>query len=324
MNSMINKKHEKLKFGFLSIYSYLFIKVNYREMSSSIKDKKQLSLPQHFFAGGVAGVVEAMTCHPLDTIKVNMQLKRGQRINPFKASAMIIKNDGFLGFYRGLGAVVIGISPKMAIRFSSFEASKSKLHPYINNETARNFTAGLIAGTIETILIVNPMEVVKIRLQSDKSLSNVFQASGRIFSEEGIRGFYRGLVLTISRQAINQAVNFSIYHRIKGFLSGNDKQKELASYKHFLIGAFSGSIGPISNAPIDTLKTRIQASRDPGISIFGLAKQIYINEGFLAFFKGITPRLLRIAPGQAVTFMVYEKVSAWITNKQSVSYNKAL
>lgn len=36
------------------------------------------------------------------------------------------------------------------------------------------------------------------------------------------------------------------------------------------------------------------------------------KEGPKAFYKGLTPRLLRVAPGQAVTFMVYEKVKAWL------------
>ena len=33
------------------------------------------------------------------------------------------------------------------------------------------------------------------------------------------------------------------------------------------------------------------------------------EEGVLALWKGITPRLLRIMPGQAITFMTYEFVS---------------
>jgi solute carrier family 25 citrate transporter 1 len=33
------------------------------------------------------------------------------------------------------------------------------------------------------------------------------------------------------------------------------------------------------------------------------------EEGPLALWKGITPRLLRIMPGQAITFMTYEAVS---------------
>lgn len=33
---------------------------------------------------------------------------------------------------------------------------------------------------------------------------------------------------------------------------------------------------------------------------------MFKQEGFHAFYKGITPRIMRVAPGQAVTFTVYE------------------
>ena len=36
------------------------------------------------------------------------------------------------------------------------------------------------------------------------------------------------------------------------------------------------------------------------------------QEGTRAFYKGITPRVLRVAPGQAIVFAVYERVRAWI------------
>ncbi len=36
------------------------------------------------------------------------------------------------------------------------------------------------------------------------------------------------------------------------------------------------------------------------------------DEGVMALYKGITPRLLRIVPGQAITFMTYEFCSAQI------------
>lgn len=32
------------------------------------------------------------------------------------------------------------------------------------------------------------------------------------------------------------------------------------------------------------------------------------QEGIHAFYKGITPRVMRVAPGQAVTFTVYEYI----------------
>lgn len=45
-----------------------------------------------------------------------------------------------------------------------------------------------------------------------------------------------------------------------------------------------------------------------------MTTEIVRKEGFLAFYKGLTPRLLRVAPGQAVTFMVYEKVKGLLDN----------
>ncbi|RUP48485.1 mitochondrial carrier protein-domain-containing protein [Jimgerdemannia flammicorona] len=72
---------------------------------------------------------------------------------------------------------------------------------------------------------------------------------------------------------------------------------------------------PLSNAPIDTIKTRIQrsSSTEPGWRRFmEVITEIVRKEGWPAFYKGLTPRLLRVAPGQAVTFMVYEKVKGWI------------
>ncbi|KAJ2452305.1 Mitochondrial succinate-fumarate transporter, partial [Coemansia sp. RSA 2337] len=43
-----------------------------------------------------------------------------------------------------------------------------------------------------------------------------------------------------------------------------------------------------------------------------VTRDIAQKEGYKAFYRGLTPRILRVAPGQAITFMVYEKVKAWI------------
>lgn len=62
-----------------------------------------------------------------------MQLSRrarapGAKKRGFVATgAEIVKRETPLGLYKGLGAVVTGIVPKMAIRFTSFEAYKQLL-----------------------------------------------------------------------------------------------------------------------------------------------------------------------------------------------------
>lgn len=70
---------------------------------------------------------------PIDTIKVRMQLSRRARAPGapkrgfITTGAEIMKRETPLGLYKGLGAVITGIVPKMAIRFTSFEAYKKWL-----------------------------------------------------------------------------------------------------------------------------------------------------------------------------------------------------
>jgi solute carrier family 25 citrate transporter 1 len=79
-------------------------------------------------------------------------------------------------------------------------------------------------------------------------------------------------------------------------------------------------MGPLSNAPIDTIKTRLQKTPAlPGETalsrIMTIARDMFRQEGVHAFYKGITPRIMRVAPGQAVTFTVYEFLKEKLENR---------
>ncbi|KAJ1908300.1 Mitochondrial succinate-fumarate transporter [Coemansia sp. S100] len=294
-------------------------------------------LSTHLLAGGAAGLAEAMCCHPLDTIKVRMQLKNSRRA-VIDASApksflgvgqRIVQREGVRALYKGLGAVVSGIVPKMAIRFSSFEYYKTLL---ANKETgvvptSGVFLAGLGAGITEAVAVVTPMDVVKIRLQAQRHSTvdpmdvpkyrNALHAAFTIVKEEGPMTLYKGVALTALRQATNQAVNFTFYQEFKRIARQIQGLDELPSYQHLILGGVSGAMGPLSNAPIDTIKTRIQkattvAGESGWTRFVTVTRDIAQKEGYKAFYRGLTPRILRVAPGQAITFMVYEKVKAWI------------
>lgn len=46
------------------------------------------------------------------------------------------------------------------------------------------------------------------------------------------------------------------------------------------------------------------------------------QEGFRSFYKGITPRVLRVAPGQAIVFAVYERVRKAMETLQGSSEDR--
>ena len=104
------------------------------------------------------------------------------------------------------------------------------------------------------------------------------QAVYTIIREEGVGALYRGVTLTALRQAMNQGEccvscpegswfldltdwkrhEFTAYQELKRFAKylqpGLD---ELPSYHHMMIEIVSGAMDPFSNAPIDTIKTRM-------------------------------------------------------------------
>ncbi|RXK41806.1 solute carrier family 25 (mitochondrial citrate transporter), member 1 [Tremella mesenterica] len=307
--------------------------------------KEKIPLSTHLIAGGVAGLAEALVCHPLDTIKVRMQLSRSRKakgLKPlgfFATGRQIAARETPLGLYKGLGAVISGIVPKMAIRFASFEFYKGWLSdPDGRISPGSTFLSGLGAGATEAVAVVTPMEVVKIRLQAQQhSLAdpldipryrNAAHAVFTIVREEGIATLYRGVALTALRQATNQGVNFTAYQQFKKwaltYQPTYSEQGNLPSWQTMIIGLISGAMGPFSNAPIDTIKTRIQkASKVPGETSLSrfmtVTSDLFKNEGFSAFYKGITPRVLRVAPGQAIVFTVYERVKRIIDSAKSSS-----
>jgi solute carrier family 25 citrate transporter 1 len=131
----------------------------------------------------------------------------------------------------------------MATRFASFEAYKGWLADKKTGQTSvgnifigtfldfylmmhiseyliQMRVAGLGAGTTEAVVVVTPMEVVKIRLQAQQhSLAdpletpryrNAGHAVYTIVREEGISALYRGVSLTAIRQATNQGVTLAM------------------------------------------------------------------------------------------------------------------
>ncbi|CAJ1961845.1 unnamed protein product [Cylindrotheca closterium] len=251
-------------------------------------------------------------------------------LGPLGSAKRIVQREGFFALYKGLTAVYAGIVPKMAIRFVTFEKYKEYLadHTSLGRSNQATFLAGLGSGLTEAIMVVTPAEVCKIRMQGQyhslvdpaqrehRKYRNVIQTAILIAREEGIGALYKGLFPTMLRQGCNQAVNFTAYSYFKKKTMELQHTSELASWQSLLIGGFSGGMGPLVNNPLDVVKTRlqkqvVQEGRAPKYT--GLVQACFLiakEESAFALWKGITPRLLRIMPGQAITFMTYEAISS--------------
>jgi len=202
-------------------------------------------------------LTESSRCHPLDVIKTRMQ-NRGAGAStsgPITTGVRMVQKGGVTSLYKGLTAVQMGIVPKMAIRFASFEQFKAVLADEQGKvSTAYTFLAGIMAGTTEALVIVTPAEVCKVRIQSqyhsmmdplalkNAKYRNAPQTALLVIKEEGPQALWKGAGPTVLRQASNQGINFTVYNFMKKTWLSVSGKTELAPWQHLLMGGLSGGV----------------------------------------------------------------------------------
>ncbi|XP_008829046.1 mitochondrial 2-oxodicarboxylate carrier isoform X3 [Nannospalax galili] len=264
--------------------------------------------------------------HPLDVVKTRFQIQR-QAVDPHSYKSLgdsfrvIFRTEGIFGFYKGILPPILAETPKRAVKFSTFEQYK-KLLGHVSVSPALTYTiAGLGSGLTEAI-VVNPFEVVKIGLQVNRNTfteqPSTLAYARQIIKKEGLglRGLNKGLTATLGRHGIFNMVYFGFYYNVKSIIPAN-KDPILEFWRKFGIGFVSGTIGSVINIPFDVAKSRIQGPQPvPGEikyrTCFKTMATIYQEEGFLALYKGLLPKIMRLGPGGAVMLLAYEYTYAWL------------
>uniref|UniRef100_A0AAQ4RKT1 Mitochondrial 2-oxodicarboxylate carrier n=1 Tax=Gasterosteus aculeatus aculeatus TaxID=481459 RepID=A0AAQ4RKT1_GASAC len=257
-------------------------------------------------AGGSAGLVEICLMHPLDVVKTRFQIQRGTSDpNSYKSLGdcfrTIFRNEGISGFYKGILPPIVAETPKRAVKALS--------------------VAGLGAGLTEAV-VVNPFEVVKVSLQANRDSfaeqPSSFAQARRIINSEGfgLRGLNKGLTSTLGRHGVFNMIYFGFYFNVKDAIPSSP-DPTLEFLRKFAIGLVSGTISSCVNIPFDVAKSRIQGPQPvPGEikyrTCFQSMALVYREEGYLALYKGLVPKIMRLGPGGAVMLLVYEYVSGWL------------
>ncbi|XP_049768872.1 mitochondrial 2-oxodicarboxylate carrier isoform X2 [Schistocerca cancellata] len=297
-------------------------------MSDGTKLLKQAAM--QIAAGGSAGFVEVCIMHPLDLVKTRFQLQGTRHAAPSLAGSVqhyhytgildcmrtMYRHEGFFSFWKGVIPPVLVETPKRAVKFFTFEQYKRFFLFGAPAPTPITFSlAGLCAGITEAIL-VNPFEVVKVTLQSNRShlkeTPSTWSVTKEIIRTQGLglRGLNKGVTATIARNGVFNMVYFGFYHSVKGLLPEfHDSVQEFL--RKVGIGFVSGTLASCVNIPFDVAKSRIQGPQpEPGVIKYRttLASMVivYKEEGWRALYKGLLPKVLRLGPGGAIMLVVYD------------------
>jgi solute carrier family 25 citrate transporter 1 len=143
-------------------------------LTAPVSNDKGRSPIKSILAGGIAGGIEISITYPTEYVKTQLQLEEKaispRFTGPMNCVSVTMKEHGLLGLYRGLPSLLIGSIPKSAVRFLGFEQFKKLFLDEQGSISPRNtFLAGLGAGVMEAILVVCPMETIKVKFIHDQS-----------------------------------------------------------------------------------------------------------------------------------------------------------
>lgn len=113
----------------------------------------------------------------------------------------------------------------------------------------------------------------------------------------------------MAKQGSNQAIRFFVMETLKDWYRGGDNSKTVPKPIVGIMGGVAGACSVYGNTPIDVVKTRMQGLEAKKYkNTIDCAKQIWMKEGFFAFYKGTVPRLSRVVIDVAITFMIYDSI----------------
>lgn len=288
------------------------------------------------FAGaGMAGVLELIIFHPVDTIAKRLMtyekkiVVKGETLTNLNsaifqkhAEASVLKRYGSL--FPGIG---FGAAYKILQRVYKFGGQ-----PYVNTFIGNNFSgqfkslfgdknaktmiyavSGSLMGIGEIFLL--PLDVLKIKAQTNPES---FRGRGvvKVITDEGLN-LYRGASWTAARNAPGSFALFGGSAFMKDYVFKLEKYSD-ATFLQDSISSVVGACSSIAAAqPLDVIKTRIQknAFSETRTSGFTIIASLIKNEGFGAFFKGLTPKMLVVGPKLVFSFTIAQQLMSFIDKK---------
>ncbi|XP_030648631.1 solute carrier family 25 member 45 isoform X2 [Chanos chanos] len=157
---------------------------------------------------------------PIDLVKVRLQnqTRMDQYRGPVHCLSVIFRQDGFRGLFRGMWALALRDIPCYGLYFLPYEVTCRMLTE--KGKEPGSFAvlmAGGIAGVV-TWAFATPMDVVKTRLQMSGGGGRVYRGTLHCVTvslrEEGIRVFFKGLLLNSLRAFPVNAATFLSYESL--------------------------------------------------------------------------------------------------------------
>jgi len=283
--------------------------------------KKGNSLWKGFVQGSVGAAVGGSCAHPLDLIKVRMQLQSDAvKLNMLQMGKRIATTEGALGLFKGVDASAARQLVYSGTRFGMYDVLKRAA-----GEDTRplgmlsKVVCAAGAGAIGAFA-GNPGDLAMVRMQADGKLpeaerrgyKNIFDAVSKIARTEGVLSMWRtGVVPNMNRATIITVGQLAAYDQCKQVLVEAGAPDGIPT--HFGASFMAAFIASVMSNPVDVAKTRLMNQRAAeGEPVYtgtlNVMTSMVRKEGPLSLYKGFAATFARQCPYVVITWVTVEQL----------------
>lgn len=178
----------------------------------------------NFLAGSLAGVTSQGTTYPLDLMRARMAVTQKTEYKTLRQIIVrIYLDEGLLAYYRGFPATLLGVIPYAGCSFFTYDQLRNLLTVY--TVAIPGFSTSLICGAIAGMIAQTssyPFDIVRRRMQTSaikgKHYQTIRSTVMKIYKEEGLMAFYKGLSMNWVKGPIAVGISFATHDTIRDTL----------------------------------------------------------------------------------------------------------
>lgn len=285
-------------------------------------DNCEYGSSKYYALCGLGGIVSCGLTHtalvPLDLVKCRIQVDPGKYGGIFQGFRVTLKDSGVRELGKGWAPTFFGYSAQGLFKFGFYEIFKNVYADLVGEETAYVWRTSLYLAASASAeffadIALCPMEAVKVRIQTQPGFARTLrEGAPKIFRDEGLWGFYKGIVPLWGRQIPYTMMKFACFERTVELLYKNVVPKPRSECTKseqlvvtFVAGYIAGVFCAIVSHPADTIVSKLNQQK--GSSFITIGK----NLGLLGMWKGLVPRIVMIGTLTALQWFIYDSVKVY-------------
>jgi len=292
---------------------------------------------------------------PIDRIKLLYQVTDNtifRLSNIPSVVRSIIHNEGVSALWKGNSVTLLRVFPYAGLQFMSFDKCKSYLLVRKNSNSAKtdqhltpleSLFAGSVAGAV-SVTSTYPLDLARAQLavlmkmkhSHNAGLSSILVSN---FKSRGIPGLFRGvtpsLLGIVPYSGVAFAINEQAKRRIRIVL-----EREPTTIEKMQCGALAGLFAQTFTYPLEVTRRRMQtvgvvsgkiagvviengtnsveaSFKNKPASMINTMKHIYINNGMIGFFKGVSMNWIKGPIAFSISFTAYDIIKNFMMEEET-------